>query len=139
MSTFRKIYTKFWKDGKVIEELTPEDKFFFVYLLTNPATTHILPPCFIYELTGFQCAGCGATRAVHQILNLNFKEAFILNPLIFIYAVLVMYFLIKLVILKLQKKDIKAILKKEITIILYILLVLTVVFMTLRNIINWII
>ena len=25
MSTFRKIYTTFWKDGKVIEELTPED------------------------------------------------------------------------------------------------------------------
>ena len=47
MSTFRKIYTKFWKDGKVIEELTPEDKFFFVYLLTNPATTQI----GIYQIT----------------------------------------------------------------------------------------
>lgn len=47
MSTFRKIYTKFWKDGKVIEELTPEDKFFFIYLLTNPATTQI----GIYQIT----------------------------------------------------------------------------------------
>lgn len=47
MSTFRKIYTKFWKDGKVIEELTPEDKFFFVYLLTNPSTTQI----GIYQIT----------------------------------------------------------------------------------------
>ena len=47
MSTFRKIYTKFWKDGKVIEELTPEAKFFFIYLLTNPATTQI----GIYQIT----------------------------------------------------------------------------------------
>src|SRR5699024_5216600 len=47
MSTFRKIYTKFWKDGMVIEELTPEDKFFFIYLLTNPATTQI----GIYQIT----------------------------------------------------------------------------------------
>ena len=47
MSTFRKVYTKFWKDGKVIEELTPEDKFFFLYLLTNPATTQI----GIYQIT----------------------------------------------------------------------------------------
>lgn len=47
MSTFRKIYTKFWKDGKVIEELTPEDKFFFIYLLTNPSTTQI----GIYQIT----------------------------------------------------------------------------------------
>lgn len=47
MATFRKIYTKFWQDGKVIEELTPEDKLFFMYLLTNPATTQI----GIYQIT----------------------------------------------------------------------------------------
>ena len=41
MAIFRKLHTAFWQDAKVIEELTPEDKFFFIYLLTNPATTQI--------------------------------------------------------------------------------------------------
>ena len=26
MAIFRKLHTSFWQDGKVIEELTPEDK-----------------------------------------------------------------------------------------------------------------
>lgn len=47
MAIFRKLHTSFWQDGKVIEELTPEDKFFFMYLLTNPATTQI----GIYQIT----------------------------------------------------------------------------------------
>ena len=32
MAIFRKLHTAFWQDAKVIEELTPEDKFFFIYL-----------------------------------------------------------------------------------------------------------
>ena len=47
MAIFRKLHTAFWQDAKVIEELTPEDKFFFIYLLTNPATTQI----GIYQIT----------------------------------------------------------------------------------------
>lgn len=41
MATFRKIHTTFWNDPKVAEELTPEDKYFFLYLLTNQHTTQI--------------------------------------------------------------------------------------------------
>ena len=41
MAIFRKIHTEFWRDPKVLEELTPEDKIFFLYLLTNPNTTQI--------------------------------------------------------------------------------------------------
>ena len=47
MAIFRKLHTSFWQDGKVIEELTPEDKFFFIYLLTNPSTSQI----GIYQIT----------------------------------------------------------------------------------------
>ncbi len=31
----------FWNDPKIVEEFTPEDKYFFLYLLTNPKTTQI--------------------------------------------------------------------------------------------------
>ncbi|MFQ7822521.1 hypothetical protein [Clostridium sp.] len=38
---FRLVYTEFWQDPKVMEEMTPEDKYFYLYLLTNPSTNMI--------------------------------------------------------------------------------------------------
>jgi len=35
------VHTEFWDDPVIVEEFTPEDKLFFLYLLTNPATTQI--------------------------------------------------------------------------------------------------
>lgn len=52
MAKFRMIYTEFWNDSRVVEEFTPEDKYFFLYLLTNPKTTQI----GIYEITKKQMA-----------------------------------------------------------------------------------
>lgn len=52
MAKFRMVYTEFWNDPTVVEEMTPEDKFFFLYLLTNPRTTQI----GIYEITKKQMA-----------------------------------------------------------------------------------
>lgn len=52
MSKFRMVRTEFWEDPKVVEELTPEDKYFFLYLLTNSKTTQI----GIYQITKKQMA-----------------------------------------------------------------------------------
>ena len=41
MAIFRKVHTEFWTDPKVLEEMTPEDKYFMLYLLTNSNTTQI--------------------------------------------------------------------------------------------------
>ena len=41
MALFRHIRTEFWRDAKVLEEMTPEDKLFFLYILTNGNTTQI--------------------------------------------------------------------------------------------------
>ena len=38
MATYRKIYTKFWRDVYV-KKLSPEERYFYFYLLTNPHTT----------------------------------------------------------------------------------------------------
>lgn len=38
---YRLVYTDFWSDPKVIEEMTPEDKYFYLYLLTNDNTNMI--------------------------------------------------------------------------------------------------
>lgn len=52
MAKFRKVYTEFWNDSRVVEEFTPEDKYFFLYLLTNPNSTQT----GIYEITKKQMA-----------------------------------------------------------------------------------
>lgn len=49
---FRMVYSQFWTDPRVMEEMTPEDKFFYVYILTNPSTTS----CGIYMITKKQMA-----------------------------------------------------------------------------------
>ncbi|WP_080875576.1 hypothetical protein [Oceanobacillus timonensis] len=52
MAKFRMVHTEFWDDPKVVEEMTPEDKYFFLYLLTNSNTTQI----GIYQITKKQMA-----------------------------------------------------------------------------------
>ena len=41
MAVKRVIDTGFWNDDKVVENFTPEDKLFMLYLLTNPHTTQL--------------------------------------------------------------------------------------------------
>jgi uncharacterized phage protein (TIGR02220 family) len=45
VARYRQVYTEFWQDTFVID-LTPEEKFFYLYLLTNSKTTQ----CGIYEI-----------------------------------------------------------------------------------------
>ena len=40
MSQFRRVRTDFWRDPIIAEEMTTEDRYFLLYLLTNPQTTH---------------------------------------------------------------------------------------------------
>lgn len=47
MAIYRNVYTSFWEDPRVVEEMTPEDKLFYLYLMTNPCTTMI----GIYSIT----------------------------------------------------------------------------------------
>lgn len=52
MAKYRMVRTEFWKSPMVLEEMTPEDKYFYLYLLTNPHTTQI----GIYRITKKQMA-----------------------------------------------------------------------------------
>ena len=52
MATYRTVYLSFWTDAKVDDDFTPEDKYFFLYLLTNPHTNI----CGCYEVTPKQMA-----------------------------------------------------------------------------------
>jgi DnaD/phage-associated family protein len=52
LAKFRQVHTSFWQDPRVLEEMTPEDKYFYLYLLTNPNTTQI----GVYQITKKQMA-----------------------------------------------------------------------------------
>ena len=52
MSKFRQIQTSFWSDTYIQEEMTAEDKYFYLYLMTNEFTTQI----GIYPITKKQIA-----------------------------------------------------------------------------------
>lgn len=47
MAVYRNVYLSFWTDNKVEDNFTPEDKYFYLYLLTNPQTNI----CGCYEVS----------------------------------------------------------------------------------------
>lgn len=49
-----------------------------------PAETSFYPVCVFKTVTGYDCPGCGSTRAAHAILHGRFGEAFRLNPMLFL-------------------------------------------------------
>ena len=54
-----------------------------VYLsLRDPADSGLFPPCLFREITGYQCPGCGALRALHQMFNGHILAAASYNPLV---------------------------------------------------------
>ena len=47
MAFYRNISINFWTDSKIDDDFTPEDKYFYLYLLTNPHTNI----CGCYEIS----------------------------------------------------------------------------------------
>ena len=47
MAVYRNISVTFWTDSKIDDDFTPEDKYFYLYLLTNPHTNI----CGCYEIS----------------------------------------------------------------------------------------
>lgn len=50
MAIYRNVQLSFWTDNKVEDDFTPEDKYFYLYLLTNPQTNL----CGCYEVSWSQ-------------------------------------------------------------------------------------
>jgi hypothetical protein len=51
-----------------------------------PQQYHFYPLCPIYATTHFLCPGCGGTRALYQMLHLNFAAAWHFNALVTLAA-----------------------------------------------------
>lgn len=86
---YRSVQLSFWTDNKVLDEFTPEDKYFYLYLLTNPQTNL----CGCYEIsyksmvgnTGYNKDTCirllERFDKVHNVIKYNeaTKEVLIVN------------------------------------------------------------
>lgn len=69
---YRSIQTTFWSDTKVVDEFTPEDKYFYLYLFTNPHTNL----CGCYEVSMRQMAyETGYDQGSIERLLKRFSEA----------------------------------------------------------------
>lgn len=89
MAFYRQVWLSFWSDPKIDDDFTPEDKYFYLYLLTNPQTN----VCGCYEVgmkqmerqTGYNADTIKRLlermKIVHQVIdyNLENKEIYILN------------------------------------------------------------
>ena len=52
-SVKRIVSTSFWEDEKIVNMFTPEDKYFYLYLLTNPRTSQLGVYKFVPKLAAF--------------------------------------------------------------------------------------
>lgn len=56
-----------------------------LYLFDPSSPGTYFPPCLFRLTTGLECAGCGVTRALHQLAHGNVRHALQLNPLLVLY------------------------------------------------------
>ena len=89
MAVYRTVHLSFWTDSKVDDNFTPEDKYFYLYLLTNPHTNI----CGCYEIgdkqfsreTGYNAETISRLiqrfQEVHNVIRYDTrtKEILILN------------------------------------------------------------
>lgn len=73
MALYRNIHLSFWNDTKVTDDFTPEDRYFYLYILTNPHTNL----CGCYEISIKQMAnemGYDAKKVVKLIDRFSFTH-----------------------------------------------------------------
>ena len=100
--------------------------FFFISI------THISIPCIFHTLTGYKCPGCGITTCLVSLLHLDFTGAYQANPLvIWLLPILLVYGGYKAK----QYCDYNEHFSKGEICFLVVLLVITISFGVLRNII----
>jgi len=52
----------------------------------DPEQNPLIPRCPFRAVTGLECPGCGTARGVHELLHGRPMSAFMLNPLLVLYA-----------------------------------------------------
>lgn len=59
----------------------------YILYTVDPSTSGLYPRCLFKTATGYDCPGCGSTRAVHHLLHGRIGTAFRYNPMLFVAGV----------------------------------------------------
>lgn len=102
------------------------------YYFINKKTNFYIP-CIFHEITGYKCPGCGITHLVFALLKLNIHEAFISNPLVFIYMPFIIFYFVYLDYLYIYEKKDK-ILKNIPNWVWIVLIIITLLYGIIRNV-----
>jgi len=106
-----------------------------IYYFINKYTGFYIP-CLFHEITGYDCPGCGITRLCFHLINLQIKDAFYDNPLVFIYLPFICAYFIYLSYLYIYNKKDKILIKIP-NIYLIIVIIITLLYGILRNVYNF--
>ncbi|WP_051878143.1 DUF2752 domain-containing protein [Chryseobacterium sp. FH1] len=103
-----------------------------IYYLIDPSKSSLFLKCPLKSVSGYDCPGCGAQRALHELLHFRFLEAFTYNPLFVLsLAVAIVFVSIKFLGNKQMKAGATNFLKSKFFI--FSLLMIVLVFLLLRN------
>ena len=75
-----------------------------VGFLFDPVKSNFFPVCPLYSLTGLACPGCGLTRGFHALFHGDVITALDFNLLLPIWAVIIGYVFISLVLLAVRSR-----------------------------------
>ena len=67
--------------------------FITIYYTFDPES-NLFPQCIFYQLTGWECAGCGSQRMLHALLHGDVVAAWHYNPAILIVSPILLVMLI---------------------------------------------
>ena len=71
MAIYRTVSMSFWTDSKVIDDFTPEDKYFYLYLFTNPHTN--LCGCYEFSIKQVELETGYSKDAIRNLIK-RFEE-----------------------------------------------------------------
>lgn len=63
---------------------------YYAFIPTDPAGNKTAEVCLLKHVTDIPCPSCGATRSIVSLLNGRYGDAFLLNPLGYVIALIML-------------------------------------------------
>lgn len=94
---------------------------------------HLGIPCIFNKITKLYCPGCGMTRAIFYLLELDIRKSIKCNALLYIVGPFIIIYMINFVYIWINdlKKDPSKIINKHVW---YLLLIISITYAVMRNI-----
>lgn len=104
-----------------------------VYAVFDPSGSVLFPKCLFYQITGWQCPGCGSQRMIHALLQCDFASAWRYNAYLFFLLPVILF----LLWLELTRKKHPQLYRKVYSMpVIWTFIVLTLTWFVVRNLLE---